>query len=551
MAFVPTQLITRFATLVVCLLISSPGMAAPQVPKVTDAAKKGPVLQVGYRFLEDPLPWIVKDKPLQLTEVDMAKLRGTLLRDQLEVLQRMVNYLGKGVSIPDAFREQVLSMIPNATSFEERRLLGSIAIGLNLQETKETLLAWGGEDEVFFQQVASSLAQWSPQACLAVWRQDLNGDKGSTVVCLAAQGLGEFGSAEDLAPLQAAMQRSPEPLVQLATAQAIGRLQTSGLEAQAAKLMESPVASPLTAEGNLLALGSQLAIALLSHHESAEAKAILSGLVGKASQAIGAKALDALGVLSGEPPTELAIQHLRDEDPEMRAACLRIIRKGLNGTFIETLTECLKDPIPRLRREAASQLVLLGTTDKSNVATSVLKVLDSNDPLAMEQACLILAEIQHGPALARISRLVEHPSPDVYVTASWAVRSLSSKEVHAQQVMKKAEGLALQMIERIRSGNVTDHEFHRLAHLIETAGELRLKSASETLMRLVPRDRWRSRPAVPLFGLWVGSMKMIPTGPGEAHWEDRMMDFEGAEPENVWVRYASTIALAVLGIKIR
>lgn len=494
--------------------------------------------EVRYRFLEDPLEWKVLDKPLGLSPDDMAKLGGGSLRDQLQTLQRILDYSQKGLVIPEAFMLPIDQLVAGARSPELRRVLLGVCMRLERKQHAEAMLGWLDEDPVLLDHAGIELAAWGAEPLLVRWRARIGSNESAASMCRAVEGLGRYGGQDDLPMLRRLLETRPEAVLKIAVAEAIGRIQPNELEALARTYVEKVAMTEVEGTQASIALG------LLAHHRSDEARQIMTELVEQAVPGVGARCLEGI---PGEPPLELAERMLEHADPAMRLSALRVFARGHDARSFGKVSGRLSDPVVVVRREAARLLVEWGEKERELVLEVVMPWFDQENTLGLEQACLIVGTLKHAGATKKISRLVDHPSADVYVTAAWAIRRLASKESHAEQVMKKAVLVAVKMMSNLPKTLPTQDEFHRLAHLIETAGELRYAGASQDLMRLVPRG------PVAVHTRCAAIWALGRIHEGDAEWEgrgaleDRMMDFEGASPEDPWVRYASAIALGRIG----
>jgi HEAT repeat protein len=499
---------------------------------------------VRYRFIEDPIAWTVTEKPVSLDAQDLANLRGVSLRAQLDTMQRLVNLAHRGVPIANEFHEPIVSLVNQAKSPDLRRSLAAACLALDLRTTQPTLVSWAMEDPLLFDFVAAGLAKWKADEIMMKWRSQLDGSAGEATLCRALQGLGEFGTEEDLAAIRLVLSTRKEPLVRIAAAKALGSLYREGAEPLARMQWDSASKSSQATSSNDEA---GIVLGLIWYHRSDEAKQLLRELVDQSTPSVAAQALIRLLEVGNPPPTDLAKKYLAHSDPALRLACLQVWRQHPDPEIIPLLVERLSDPVAEVRGEAAAQLLELAQASRTSVVEAVTPLLSGTDLMAMEQACLIVGTLQHPGAMKQVGRLLEHPSPDINVTAAWAIRRLSTKESHAEQVMKKAVALATTMIQKAATKFPTEDEYHRLAHLVETAGELRYRGASSDLLRLVPRGLAAVQTRCAAIWALGRIHENDPEWPGRKALEERMMDFEGASPEDPWVRYASAIALGRIG----
>jgi HEAT repeat protein len=173
-------------------------------------------------------------------------------------------------------------------------------------------------------------------------------------------------------------------------------------------------------------------------------------------------------------------------------------------------------------------------------------VLAGQDWRGLEQAAIVLAQLNHGPAAQRLVDLLTATRPDVFVTAAWALRKLAVPE-SLEPVRKYVEAeLGRQLASKTLPGRkdlamMIDHQLSQLNQLL---GLQKYQAAEPQLRQFVPKRPllgWESRAAAIWALGWIHEGKVVPTLVAEV--EGRLNDGAVMNPENVRVRLMAAVTL--------
>jgi hypothetical protein len=203
----------------------------------------------------------------------------------------------------------------------------------------------------------------------------------------------------------------------------------------------------------------------------------------------------------------------------------------------------LNDPHPDVRREVCDGLARQAETGE--LGSSVLKqgerALAGNDWRGLEQALRLLTRLDQKQHAERFYALLEHPRPEVYVTAAYGLRRLAV-EATFQKLLQFARGryeARLQLWESPLSMGLDE----QLSQIIQLFGQVKYKPADSFLRTFVPKqyDLDRSRAAA----IWaLGHFyEAAPEEDLAAQLEERVRDIVPPEPELEIVRRFAAVSL--------
>jgi len=323
------------------------------------------------------------------------------------------------------------------------------------------------------------LARWKFAPIREIWQARIKSpDTRLRDLMLAIDGMAALGEASDVAGLLAIVHDSSRPQpVRLAAARAAGKLQSTGLEPDAAKLLQ---ATPNTISRKLYALG------LIDRHDSGDAQKILLGLAVDSEPAAAAAALKRLNAIDHNLVLPLAEKAMQNPDQHVR-------QQGINAyvalptpprvTFVARL---LDDPHPEIRANVREDLFRLAAQPELSdpIRTTAMEVLAAESWRGQEQAALLLAALDHKPAAPRLVQLLEAPRGEVMVASAWGLRKLAVPET-LPAILDKA---TRQTQFRLTGGVFSNYLDLQVAHLLETFGVMKYAPAEPLLRQYIPKD---------------------------------------------------------------
>jgi HEAT repeat protein len=402
--------------------------------------------------------------------------------------------------------------------------------------------------------IEPALARWDHRPARAVWLERL-ADPATPrrSLLLAIRGLGEVreGKAADGLRKLVLSDRVPAP-VRLEAARALGSVRHEGLEKDARRLAAD--ASPRGLVGRLTAA------ALLRRHGGEEAVRLLRGLLRDPESAVVAPALarlleidaklvaPALDRLLPSPKTLTAGSAGQLPDGGVRALAVEALARLPSEEHVRRLADQLDDPHPDVRGKARGALHGLAAKAglRDRVTAAAMRALETQEWRGREQATILLTQLDHKPAAARLVKLLGHERPEVSVTAAWGLRKLAVPET-LPQVLEHVK-VSLPRLKDFKAGaHPTEHG---LAQLILLLGMQRYREADAVLRQFVPKGKGEA-PEARAAAVWA--LGMIHEGKADAALaralEARLNDMTGIPPEDMRIRWMSAVALGRMKAK--
>ncbi len=394
--------------------------------------------------------------------------------------------------------------------------------------------------------VEPALAQWKFEPIQTVWLERLRDSAAARrPLSLAIEGLAAAGAEQAIPRLReiVSFERVAAP-VKLSAARALGTLCKSGLEEDAERLMADTAATPRIA-----------AAWMLGQHRGERALVLLVRLANDAEPAAATPALAHLIDLDCDRTLSSLPNYLAHADPGMRALAVEILLRRPSAAHIQLLAERLADTHPGVRVQARQALLRLASTKewRSAALADASKTLQGKDWRGLEQAAILLTQLDHKQAAPRLVELLDFPRGEVVITAAWGLRKLAVAETlpevtrHVAARLKQAPDPPTKFAPGVYE--IVDHEMSQLNQLL---GQQKYRAAESVLRQFIPKP---------------GSNPLLPESRGAAIWalgvihekevlpdlvaalEQRLNDAASLPPEVLPVRYMAAISLGRMGAK--
>jgi HEAT repeat protein len=328
--------------------------------------------------------------------------------------------------------------------------------------------------------IEPALAQWDYLPARMVWIERINQPAShSRGTVLAIRSLGIVREERAVARLRELIftRDIPAP-IRLEAAKTLGVIRTSGMEADAEQL-----AADLSPVGQI---SRQAAASLLRLHSSDDAVRLLQTLAKDPEPAIASVALVRLVEIDPHHVVPLLIHILDNPDANIRGLGVEVLGRLPTKDFIRRLADFLNDPHPDVRIQARIALHQLASRDdfRSFVRHEGMRILGMPNWQGLEQATILLTQLDHKPAAGRLADLLLHERPEVYVTAAWGLRVLAVPEsLPAAFEYLKAREKNMQVG---RSNGQLETIDLQLSQIAQYLGQGRYRPADEVLRRAIP-----------------------------------------------------------------
>jgi HEAT repeat protein len=418
-------------------------------------------------------------------------------------------------------------------------------ITLDARQAAEQLFrqAQSGEEELRYL-IEPALARWNHKPARTVWLARLNDQespRGSLL--LAIRGLAEIQEAQAAPQLRELVlsRHTPAP-VRLEAARALGLLCKSGSEKDAQTLVADATPSGL--------VGRLAAASLLQQHSSDEAVRLLQKLAGDDEPAVAVLALGRLVEMDRKLVLPVLRHALASADAVVRSIAVEVLFRLPTQEHIVLLGGHLDDPHPEVRLKARTRLRELGAKPEHREAAlrQGTRLLAADGWRGQEQATILLAQLGHKPAAARLVALLKADRPEVFITAAWALGKLSVAD-SLPAVLDRVR-YDWDLLVSGRKDVPTEAIRQQLSQLVQCLGQARYQPAEAALAAFIPKTL---RPLAPhpvgpeprAAALWALGLlhEGQPTSRLVAALEDRLTDRETRPPEDGRVRQMAAVSL--------
>lgn len=330
--------------------------------------------------------------------------------------------------------------------------------------------------------VEPALARWQSPVMQEDWLSRVRSPAAATsMMVIAIDGLAALESKEASEPLTRMVRDVGEPSqLRLTAARALAQLHETGLVDLAREVSEMPSQPE--------ALHPLLATQLLARHVDPEAIALFQDLLNHGNTAVQSESLGQLYRIDFNLVDPHCERFITSRDSNVRQWCLRTLVDTKRVDRVELICQLLNDVNPNLRRSAADSLIQLARDAglEETVIEETEKVLARDDWRACEQACVVLARLDHRPSGRRMVELLGHQRGEVQVAAAWGLTKLRIAELlpdmldHAQSVY-----------DGFRSGVLDDNmpgvSLH-IAHLFIAFGDQTYEAAEPLMREYIPKN---------------------------------------------------------------
>ncbi len=422
-----------------------------------------------------------------------------------------------------------------------RLAVAQALIELDARSAAPALLAHSRTDGIdMLNLVEPALARWNFEPVKLVWLDRLQQPglaNRSWIVAL--QGLATVHEAKAIPRLHELISAATvDPIVQLESAKTLGVLETSGLEKEAARLAEGP--------GRPGEVRHLAAAYLLLHHRGAAAATIQERL---ATQPEPAAALVALrGLLEYDPRRVLALldKLVPNSDAEIRSLCVEAFRRRPALAQLTQIANLLDDVHPMVRTSARQVLATIAKQAefRQPIEQQVVRVVASTGWRGLEQAVILVVDLDVKSAAPRVVQLLSFDRAEVYIAAAWCLRKLAVPATYAAQ--------QTEIDRRFRETGTRDLSYPRpqvdqeVAQLCESLGAAGYATAVPTLRRFVPKQVTRRMGTQSrIAAIWALGILLQKSPPADLIKElaERLTDLDPNDPEDTDVRVMCAITL--------
>jgi HEAT repeat protein len=433
--------------------------------------------EIVHLFPPNPLPvWLVA---LQRPETDYQYRAALTI-----ILAHQADYKGMEAAI-----DPLLEALVRPNQKEVVRLAVARAlIELDARQSAFQLFQQAKEGNQDFRNlIEPALAQWNFRPAGKTWLERLGRpDAIDGDLVLALRGLAALKENEAIPRLTELIhsQDASWPL-RLEAARALGEIKTSGSEAASRQLSADTTPAGMSAR---LAAAS-----LLRHHQGEEAVKILQNLQRDSEPAVAAAALERIMELDPKLVIPSIDVILANPDAKVRSFGVEALYRIPTAERIPLLAARLDDRHPDVRTKARKSLHDLGAKPvfHDTVIGEGMKLLNGSSWRELEQATILLTQLDHKPAAERLVELLKFERPEVFISAAWGIRRLAVPETLPKVLDHFIS--TIRMVQTILkepkiSALPGDYD-QQLSHLAQFMGRSKYQPAVAVFLPQIPRFR--------------------------------------------------------------
>jgi HEAT repeat protein len=420
-------------------------------------------------------------------------------------------------------------------------------IALDARQSAESLFRQaqaGGSD--LRELVEPAVARWDYRPARAVWLARLRDPATRRRdLVLAMRGLAVVREKQATDRLrEIVLSEDTAGPIRLEAARALGELHDGGLEKDAERL---------AADSSPRGLIAHLAAAsLLRRHQGEPTIALMQRLARDPVPSVAAIAVTRL--LEIDPSLLVGIiKHLLDNpDPNVRLLAIQYLYRRPTEEHLRLLCARMDDEHLQVRRTARGYLRELAQDQghRKQILADASALLKTQRWRGLEQAAILLTQLDHKEAAARLVELLKFDQIELNAAAAWGLRKLDVAETlpgvlsHVESEFKKP---GLDRVGSLREQKDREANDHMLSQLNQFLGQRRYRPADPALRPFIPKPgRGMSMgPESRAAAIWA--LGMIHEGKSDddlvAALDARLNDISSIPPEFWQVRWMSAIAL--------
>jgi HEAT repeat protein len=354
------------------------------------------------------------------------------------------------------------------------------------QTAPQLFLQTQGGDRRLRELIEPALARWTFRPAVPVWLERLpRPDTSASDLLLAVRGLAALRELKATPFLKELVHSTQVPWpTRLEAARALGVIQNAGLE---------PDARSLVSETGSAGVGARLAAAwLLRHHQGEEAVGLLQTLGRDPEPAVSLIAFEHLLEISSKHVLPVIDPALASLEAKIREIAVETLHREATLERIPLLADKLDDEYSQVRTKA--RVALHDLAAKPQFRDAIIRegsrILAGENWRGLEQATILLVQLDHKPAADRLLQLLVWQRPEVSIAAAWGLRRLDVPETLPQVLshFRSFRGLSEDTATTAKLNQLPPIAVdQQLSHLAQFMGQRRYQPAETTFRRFVPR----------------------------------------------------------------
>jgi len=381
------------------------------------------------------MPWIMYEDPiLKKQSIEVAfppelvdRWQQALARPEREMRRRaavaIAEAVPKGVPGLDATIDPLCKLLSEPEQEQIVRLsVARALVALDARQTAPLLIEATRPDDLEMAEVVEpALARWLHSGMHDRWMDRLNGEIGlRRLHVLAIRGLAALAHKEALPRiLELALNRHAPVAIRLEAADALGRMQDTGLLEPARKL---------SADRSGGATADRLvAVRMVAAHRGADAEKLLTEMAGDRQPSVQTIALGHLFRIDPSLIFPIIQETVGSQDANVRRWGAESLIASPSPEMLPILASMLDDRDPEIRRYVCDRLVDLAEKPalRESVVNEGRRILNAESWRGQEQATLLLVSLEDTTIVERLLELLDANRAEPSVAAAWGLCELA------------------------------------------------------------------------------------------------------------------------------
>ncbi len=487
--------------------------------------------------LEDTWIALQSYSPVQM---NLADLDSPLSENRLNIAQQHCrDYDNPNFAQREAAIKKLIATLQSGeANVQIRRSMISAAILLGDASLGEPLWAIAKDDPLVRGFVERALIKWKNPAAIDTWRRRIKDPNlQSSELLIALEGLAVVGSEADVDDLQSMlMNHRLSSACKFHASRALGAVVSEGQNGLAKRILNS------NADQRHL-----LAALVLSRHSGETTTAQLKDILENGSASAQVVAYRTLAAVNSAEALGYARQMIASSDNSLRRLAIEVLQSQVTADNLKLQATAITDRNPTLRQLVTHNLLLSASQgERESIDNIVTQYIDSEQWTGVEQAIVLTAKLHDRTRCEKLLELLEHPRPEVNMTAAWALMELGEEPAVLASMLVHA----LQMTKKLADGvPVEETDLIRLSYLHEGFGRNLYRPAYEMLLKYVPKDNFKFGIISRASAIWaLGKMNRDEDNTDlRKRLHERILDTAPLFPEDLLVRFASILACGEMG----
>ncbi len=482
---------------------------------------------------------------------DVNSLNSAEVQERIHVAQMICReYKNPSFKQKELATELLLARLKgNEEVIQSRRAMISAATLLDDGANAASLWQAAQSDAMSRSTVERALVKWKSPVAVETWRKRIADPLAKPAdIAIAIQGLGSVGGKADNEALLALLKGNATTVINRhLAAVALGKLNSDGLNELAQAVLDSDLDQRHLLAASLLAQHTGTST---GSDTGSRTVAQLRTVFEEGPDVAQFASAQALVAHYPEVAVKYASQMIAHGDSTMRILALEFLDFKSDEASLRLQAKLLSDRNVKIRRLAGVQLVKKAAGGQRALVDELITAMVNGESWqGIEQAIIMIVNLQDHSRCARLVEILEHPRPEVNTYAGWALMELAQDSAILASIEPHVEKATKHLLDKGVSPPVDRTDTIRLSYLFEAFGRNRYEPMQKLLMNYVPKNSFKLGIVSRASAIWA--LGQINKGKDDQALRqalfERIADMSPIMPEDQLVRFSCILALGKMG----